>query len=209
MIVVVVPVLGRAGQQASTDLSGTWLIDTYLSDHAEQIARAIEFDTGEFRYDANTDRPAGRGTGTPASSEPPRRSPGREGRGGTVARLSETDRRVLAELTRPVRFPPLTLKISQSHEALTIVGDREPYQVRTDGKAEKQVLETESVNRTAQWTGPDLRVAYEVGHAGILTYNYSIVPTTGQLLIRINFERVRDEPGPFDVKIVYNRRKDS
>lgn len=31
----------------------------------------------------------------------------------------------------------------------------------------------------------------------------------GQLLIRINFERVRDEPGPFDVKIVYNKQKES
>jgi hypothetical protein len=37
----------------------------------------------------------------------------------------------------------------------------------------------------------------------------SIVPTTGQLLIRINFERMRDVPGPFDVKIVYDRRNES
>ena len=123
--------------------------------------------------------------------------------------MSETDRKVLAELLRPVRFAPLTLKISQSDQTLTIVGDREPYQMHTDGKAEKHLLETGSVNRTAQWTGPHLRVAYEVGRAGMLTYDYSIVPTTGQLLIRINFERIRDEPGPFDVKIVYNRRKES
>ena len=91
---------------------------------------------------------------------------------------------------------------------LLIVGDRDPYEMRTDGKAEKYALETGSVKRTAQWTGPHLRVAYEIRHTGILTYDYSIVPT-GQLLIRINFERIRDEPGPFDVKIVYNRRKES
>jgi hypothetical protein len=36
-----------------------------------------------------------------------------------------------------------------------------------------------------------------------------IVPTTGELQSRINFEPMRDEPGPFDVKIVYKRRKES
>ena len=113
----------------------------------------------------------------------------------------------VADLLTHPKCPPLTLNISQSDQMLTIVGDREPYQIRTDGKAEKHLLETGSVNRTEQWTGPQLRVAYEVGRSGLLTYNYTIVPTTGQLLIRINFERVRDEPGPFDVKIVYNRRK--
>ena len=203
-----VPQSGRAGQQATADLSGTWSIDTYLSDHAEQITRAIEFDSGEFRYETDINRPARGGTGTPAHSDPARRGPGRQSRGGAIDHLSETDRKVLAELIRPVRFPPLTLKISQSDQTLTIVGDRDPYEMRTDGKDEKYALETGSVKRTAQWTGPHLRVAYEVGHAGMLTYDYSIVPT-GQLLIRINFERIRDEPGPFDVKIVYNRRKES
>jgi hypothetical protein len=204
---LVVPVWGQAGQQPNADLTGTWSIDTYLSDHGEQIARAIEFDTGEFKFDTSLGTaPRGR-SGAPAANDPERRDSGREGRGGVVERLSEADRTVLAELIRPVRFPPLTLTISQSDQTLTIVGNREPYTMRTDGKAERHVLETGSVNRTAQWTGPQLRVAYEVSRAGILTYNYSIVPTTGQLLIRINFERMRDEPGPFDVKIVYNRRK--
>jgi hypothetical protein len=209
LTLVVAAPSGPAAQQASTDLSGTWSIDTYLSDHAEQISRAIEFDTGEFKYEAYTDRPSRGATGTSATGDPARSGRGREGRGGAVDRLSETDRKVLAELIRPVRFPPLTLTISQTNQTLTIVGDREPYQMRTDGKTEKHVLETGSVNRTAQWAGPHLRVDYEIGRAGTLTYNYSIVPTTGQLLIRINFERMRDEPGPFDITIVYNRRKES
>jgi hypothetical protein len=59
------------------------------------------------------------------------------------------------------------------------------------------------VGRTA--TACDLRSRPR----GILTYSYSIVPTTGQLLIRINFERVPEQPGPFDIKIVYNRSKES
>jgi hypothetical protein len=83
-------------------------------------------------------------------------------------------------------------------------GDRD---LRIDGKAEKHPLETGTVKRTAQWVGPQLRVVYEVGHAGLLTYTYALVPSTGQLLIRVNFERLPGYPGPFDVKLVYNRSK--
>jgi hypothetical protein len=51
--------------------------------------------------------------------------------------------------------------------------------------------------------GPQLVVAYEVGHAGTLTYAYSLVPTTKQLLIRVNFERRPEQPGPSEIKLVY------
>jgi hypothetical protein len=32
------------------------------------------------------------------------------------------------------------------------------------------------------------------------------VPTTGQLVIRVNFERVPGQPGPFEIKLVYNKK---
>ena len=47
-------------------------------------------------------------------------------------------------------------------------------------------------------------VAYEVGQAGTLTYTYSLVPTTKQLVIRVNFERRPGQPGPFEIKLVYD-----
>jgi hypothetical protein len=62
------------------------------------------------------------------------------------------------------------------------------------------------VRDLASWEGPTLVVTYEVGHAGVLTYTYSLVPTTKQLLIRVNFERRRGQPGPSDIKLVYNRQ---
>lgn len=88
---------------------------------------------------------------------------------------------------------------------LTIEGDRAPYEMHTDGKAEKHALEGGTVKRTAQWVGPQLRVVYEVGRAGLLTYTYTLVSSTGQLLIRVNFESLPGRPGPFDIKLVYNR----
>jgi hypothetical protein len=203
----VVGLHGQAVQRPHSDLSGNWSIDTYLSDHSEQIARAIEFDTGEFRVDKYIGSEPRRGAGVPAEGGRRKERPARPGRGPVVDRLSDEERKVLAELIRPVQFPPLTLKISQSDTSLTITGDRAPHEMRTDGRVEKHALEAGHVNRTARWAGPQLRVTYEVGHAG--TYSYSIVPTMGQLLIRINFERVPEQPGPFDIKIVYNRSKES
>lgn len=79
--------------------------------------------------------------------------------------------------------------------------------LQTNGKAERQQLAAGIVDRTATWEGPQLVVRYEVGRAGTLTYTYLLAPTTGQLVVRINFERRRGEPGPFDIKLVYDRRR--
>ena len=105
-----------------------------------------------------------------------------------------------------MEFPPTTLAITQGDTSVTITaGQRTPDVFRTDGKSEKRSLEAGTVNRTAVWEGPYLRVAYDMGRAGTLTYTYSIVPTTRQLLIRVNVERVPGDPGPFEIKLVYNR----
>lgn len=209
LLTLVVPGLTVAGQ-SPVDLSGTWTIDTYLTDHSEQIARAIGFDTGEYTPEMGGARGEPRGGAPPSqgaegrTGAPPKQD--RAGRGPESQRLSDEDRRLLGELLRPVQFPPLTLKITQGEGAFTVVpGERAPYTMRTDGKTEKHQLEVGTVNRLAEWMGPLLRVEYEVGRAGLLTYTYSRVPTTGQLLIRVNFERLRGQPGPFEVKLVYNR----
>jgi hypothetical protein len=206
-VVLLLPVSASASPPAAIDLSRTWSIDIHLSDHAEQIARAIEIDTGELKVERPMP-PGPRGGAGVADAPELRKSDGtRPGRELADARMSADERKVLAELIRPIQFPPLTLTVTQSDTMLTIKGDRAPYEMRTDGKAEKHALESGTVKRTAQWVGPQLRVVYEVGHAGLLTYTYTLVPSTGQLLIRVNFERLPGYPGPFDIKLVYNRSK--
>jgi hypothetical protein len=182
------------------DLSGAWSLDVHLTDHPEQIARSIQFNTGEFA-------PATfRGVEVP----PPRAGIG--GRGGVrqdplPGQISPEDRKLLAELIRPIQYPPPSLAIEQQDVTVTITaGERATYTLKADGKGEKMTLESGTVDRKATWKGRALGVAYEVGQAGILTYTYAIVPTTGQLLIRVNFERVPGQPGPFEIKLVYNKK---
>jgi hypothetical protein len=182
------------------NLSGAWSLDVYLTDHPEQIARSIQFDTGEF---------------APATFRGVEAPPARGGRGGRGAvgqdpqpgQISPEDRKLLAELIRPIQFPPPSLTIEQQDATVTITaGERASYTLKADGKDERMTLESGSVERKATWKGRVLHVAYEVGRSGVLTYVYSIVPTTGQLLIRVNFERVPGQPGPFEIKLVYNKK---
>jgi hypothetical protein len=197
---------GAQSGSAPVDLSGQWSLDIHLTDHPEQIARAIQIDTGTFRVELEI---PGRGDEAGLAGGDRPLGVGRRGdrdRDRPDDPLSTEERKLLAELTRPVQFPPTRLTIAQSETTVTVTaGDGAPEIMRTDGKAEKRTVEAGTVMRTAAWTGPQLRVGHKVGRAGTLTYTYSIVPTTRQLLIRVNFERVTGQPGPFDIKLVYNR----
>ena len=51
VVLLLFSVSAPARPAAAIDLSGTWSIDVHLSDHAEQIARAIEIDTGEVKVE--------------------------------------------------------------------------------------------------------------------------------------------------------------
>jgi hypothetical protein len=112
---------------------------------------------------------------------------------------------MLTELTDAVRFPPTTLSIAQTEDALTLAtGTGRPDTLHANGKTEKHQLVAGAVDRTALWEGPQLVVAYAVGHSGTLRYNYMLAPTTGQLVVRVTFERHPGESGPFEIKLVYN-----
>jgi len=193
------------------DFSGTWTFDTYLSDHPEQIAREIRIDTGQPEEDVlaglRTERGGFGGAGRDAGGRATEGGQGR-GQGERADQMNADDRKKLTELTDAVQFAPPTLTIAQADNTVTIAGARGGTGIlSTNGKAEKQQLGAGAVDRVARWEGPTLVVSYEVGHAGTLTYTYLLVPTTRQLLIRVNFERVPGEPGPFDIKLVYNRAR--
>ena len=124
--------------------------------------------------------------------------------------MSLDDWKKVTELTNAVQFASPTLTITLTENTITTVGSRGGTQtVPMNGKTEKYVLDAGTVDREAHWEGPTLILAYHVGHAGALTSTYALEPTTKQLLIRVNFERVRGQPGPFDIKLVYNRAAQS
>ena len=197
---------GRVAANSPVDLSGTWALDIYLSDRPEQVARALQVDTGELTpetFGRGAESPGASGIGRYGTARGRSGGPGRQ-RAPVKDQLGSEDRKKLTELTGAIRFPPLTLTISQSETEIAIAtGAGAPQTLHTDGKAGKIQLDAGAINRTATWEGPQLVVAYEVGH-GTLKYTYSLVPTTKQLLIRVNFERP-GEPGPFEIRLVYGR----
>jgi hypothetical protein len=196
------PPASRAAQGPAppVNLSGVWSLEVNLTDHPEQIARSIQFNTGEFAPATFRDAEA-------LAMRGGRGGRGRAGQDAVPGQISPEDRKLLAELIRPIQYPPPSLTIEQQDVTVTVTaGERATYTLKADGKSEKMTLESGTVNRKAVWKGRSLDVAYEVGRSGILTYAYSIVPATGQLLIRINFERLPGQPGPFEIKLVYNKK---
>jgi hypothetical protein len=212
-VVLVAPVRASTGpaqhgDPASTPLAGAWTLDPYVSDHPEQIARALRTETGEAAADGSPAGRAGergglgrggfgRGDGGFGGSGRPRES--------LREAISDTDRKLLTELTDVVRFPPAALTITQAEAGITIGATGSTVTLQTNGKAEKQQLAAGSVDRTAAWDGPHLVVTYVVGRAGTLTYTYEVAPTTGQLVVRVNFERRQGDPARYEIKLVYNR----
>jgi hypothetical protein len=213
VVLLGVTIAGRTSAQGgatSTSLSGTWTLDPYVSDHPEQVARALRIDTGEGDQDlaGASGREGGFGRG----------SFGRNGSGGGgrpggargQARepLSAADQKLLSELTDTIRFAPTTLTITQTDTTLSISTGTTTASdtLHTEGKAEKHQLTSGTVERTARWEGPQhLVVAYDVGRAGTLTYIYQVAPTTGQLVIRVTFERRPGVPGSLvEIKLVYD-----
>jgi hypothetical protein len=194
VIVLGVPCAAALAQgvpAARPNLAGVWTLDWYLSDNPQQVAEALRIDTGQ-----RGDQVFG-----------PERARGGSGRGNAAgaraSQLGGDDQKRLEELTAAVQFPPTTLTISQTDADITIGAPSGTARtLRTDGKRERYQLKTGAVDRTATWEGPQLIVTYEVSRAGQLTYTYRVVPTTRQLLIKVNF--VRDGmPGPIEIKVVY------
>lgn len=201
-------------QLPAASVAGSWVLDRYLSDHPEQVARALRLATGEARVEDARGQPVergGRGGDVGGRSGEERSRVGLPGleppgmpRGLSSKPLSDADRKLLTDLVEIVRFPPPRLTISQAESSVTFAGTGAPRVMRTDGKAEKHPLTAGSIDRRAIWEGSSLVVRYDVGHAGTLVYTYGRAPTTGQLVVRINFEREPGEPGPFEIRFVYN-----
>jgi hypothetical protein len=144
----------------------------------------------------------GRGTG--------RRGQSPRGGSNRSTPPSAEDQRALDAITQPVRYPPPTLRIEQSSTAVT-VGDPQGRSrtFQTNGKREQQMFDDMRADSTAQWEGPQLVVDFDLGKNRKMTYTYSIVPTTHQLMVRVTFERGPNQPGSFEVRFVYNRASSS
>ena len=209
--VVASTVAGGAQSSApgGINLSGTWALDTYLSDHPAQVDAAIRMDLGQM---AGAAEPSAGPTeeGRRGRGDSPPRGQGGGARGGDrgsrpdQARLDEQNQ--LSDQMAALRYPATTLTIAQTATAVTFTDEKGRSRTLTaSGKREKQTLDTTTVEVTTKWEGPVLVSEQDLGKGRKVTFTYSIVPTTKQLLVRVALERAPGQPGPFEVKQVYGR----
>ena len=193
--VLIVAALVGANQSVSGRLAGSWRLNTYLSDSPAQIAQAIRFDTDEARWRSDVGR-------RPAKGSDARNEEQKEEQKDALA---PEDRKRLKEFTDAVQFAPTRLTISEDGSDVTLTTlSRGVQTLHVTGKAESLKTDAGTVKRTAEWEGPTLIVTYDLGRGGTLRYTYLVVPTTGQLLVRIGYQRPSGEAGPFEIRLVYD-----
>ena len=192
-----------AWSQGAVDLSGKWTLDTVLSDSPEQTAAAIRIDLGQ-----------GGGENPFAESDSgaaDHRNGGRRGgesrpSGAQHHQLNADEQKRIDELTESLRYPPTTLTIAQTMTAITLTDEQQRVRMLTPtGKREKQAIGSVSVDVTTRWEGPQLVWEQDLGGGRLVRYTYLIVPTTKQLLVRVAIDRTPGFPGPFQIRLVYNR----
>ena len=207
--VLAIAALAGATQSTSGRLAGSWRLNTYLSDSPAQVAQAIRFDTDEARDDrAGQGRVNGRRRGDvgrpPTQGSDARKEEQKEEKEKKDA-LAPEDRKRLKELTDAIQFAPTTLAISEDGSDVTLTTlSRGVQTFHVTGKAESYNLDAGTIKRTAEWEGPTLIVTYDLGRGGTLRYTYLVVPTTGQLLVRVGYEKPSGEAGPFEIRLVYD-----
>lgn len=203
LVVAALPARAQSAPPAGFDLSGTWTLDTYLSDTPEEIAAAIRYDFGNFAGTElfSLEPEAGRG-----QRGGDRQGQGRGQRGGQRDQQNVEEQNRLDDLTAPLRYPPPTLTIAQASDRVTLTDDQgQSRALATTGVKEKQPLGAATVDTTTRWEGPQLVSEEDLGKGRKVTFTYSIVPTTKQLMIRARLERGPGQSGPFDITYVYNR----
>jgi len=189
----------------AVDLSGTWTLDTYLSDNPEQVAAAIRIDLGQSGGNQLFGGGGGGGFGGYGG--------GRRGGGnprGTPSNgrntLTPEEQQRIDEMTAIARIPRTTMTIAQTPTSVTFTDQQgRATTLQTNGKKEKQSLDSLSIDATTRWEGPQLVTEYDLTKGRTMRCTYSLVPTTKQLMLRMAFERGPGQPGPFEVKQIYNR----
>jgi hypothetical protein len=191
--------LAGANQSASGRVAGSWRLNTYLSDSPAQIAQALRYNTDEARWCGDVGRRPARG------SDARKKDRKEEQTEEKKDSLAPEDRKRLKEFTDAVQFAPTRLTISEDGSDVTLTTlSRGVQTLHVTGKAESYTIDAGTIKRTAEWEGPTLIVTYDLGRGGTLRYTYLVVPTTGQLLVRVGYERPSGEAGPFEIRLVYD-----
>lgn len=203
------PVHTEQNPPEAAALTGQWELDRDLTDRPAQVAAAIRADLGPTGGQQEPGGFAngryGRG-GRQGGGEvaPPRGGQDQQPNKNEQANREEQER--LNTITAPLQYPPTRLTIAQSGAVLTFTDPQGPPRtIDTSGKKDKLTVGGATIGVTARFEGPQLVVQQDIGKGRTITWTYSLLPATKQLLVRAAISRAPGELGPFEIKQVYNR----
>jgi hypothetical protein len=129
------------------------------------------------------------------------------GMGGGQSQLSPEDRAKMLEVVAEVRNPSPSLTMTQNKDTLAITdaqGVTRTY--RTNGKKDKQKFDAGTVDSKTTWDGSRLVTEYDLAGGRKVTYTYSLVSPTRQLLIEQSLQggRSGSSATPGVIKRVYD-----
>jgi hypothetical protein len=185
--------------QPAAALAGTWELNRELTDRPEQVAASIRADLGpapsEQRFGDMTSGRSGRGG----------RRGGAEPRSGSRDQTSRQEQEQIDALSARLRYPPTRLTIAQSGSSITLSDPQsEPRTIDPSGKKTTTTIGGASIDVTARYEGPQLIVTEDLGKGQTMTWSYSVLPATKQLLVRVTIARGPLQTGPFEIKYVYD-----
>jgi hypothetical protein len=185
-------------------LTGRWTLDVDLSDNPGQVAAAIKADLGRPAGEGFEFQGGGRGRSEMGARERERRE--NQDKKSPEQTLVSEDQKRLNEITDEILYAPLSLSISTDESSVTIANPQgEPRTFQLNAKAEKQPFGSATAEIAARMEGPRLVTEFDLGNGRKLVSTYSLAPTTKQLIVRSTVEPRPDQPGPFEIKRVYNR----
>lgn len=187
------------------NLSGTWTLNTWLSDPSDQIERELFADLGpRNQFDVAPDAPD---QPHPATRDAMGRRRGMDpGAASPKALLNADDNKRIRALIDTVRQPAVTLTISQTNDGVTIADPvRGTRSFVANGSKQKQLFDSATLESSTRWEGPQLLTDYQVRRGVSLRFSYMLVPDGDHLLVRISVLTPDGEVAPYVIRHVYSR----
>ena len=193
-----VPPAPSAGD-ARPNLSGTWLLDSSISNDPTQA-------NFEAAGEQRGQRSGGFGGGSSRRGRRGGFGGARPGTRETVRAATPDEHTRLQALTDRLKKSFASLVISH-HDPNFVINDAQDHTLffQTDGSPEENHLGSVTLTSTTHWDGSRLVTEFVLSNRQKLVYTYTMLPATKQLVLRVRPEAAESQRanGP-ELKLVYN-----
>ena len=187
------------------NFSGDWTLNRELSDEPQPTRNADDRRVPDGRRGGGSGGFGGRGGYGRHGGYG-----GGYGGGRGSNQESADDRARIQEAIADARSPSPSLTISHSGASIAITDARGRTRFfQTTGAKDKHQFDAGTVDSTTSWNGDQLVTQYDFGAGRRLTFTYSLLPTTRQLVVRIRIDGAGQygARGPTMLKYVYDPQR--